>query len=84
MLAAIRVNDFLRRANGSGQANGNHARPRTDPDDAERLTGIYGSVRRLGVRVLTRAQVKASFVKGGPGSSQAFSLLRDSHGVRDR
>jgi hypothetical protein len=43
MLGAIRVNDFLRCANGSGQANGDHASSRTNPDDAERLTGIYGS-----------------------------------------
>jgi hypothetical protein len=43
MLGAIRVNDFLRHANGSGQADGDHASSRTNPDGAERLTGIYGS-----------------------------------------
>jgi hypothetical protein len=37
------VNDFLRQADRYGQAHGYHSRPRTDPDDAERLTGIYGS-----------------------------------------
>jgi len=30
-------------ANGSGQAGGDHASSRTDLDDAERLTGTYGS-----------------------------------------
>jgi hypothetical protein len=35
MLGAIRVNDFLGHANGSGQANGDHASSRTDPDGAE-------------------------------------------------
>jgi hypothetical protein len=43
MLGAIRVNDFLRHANGSRQADGDHASSRTDPDGTERLTGIYGS-----------------------------------------
>jgi hypothetical protein len=43
MLGAARVNDFLRQANGSVQAGRDHASSRTDPDNAERLTGIYGS-----------------------------------------
>jgi hypothetical protein len=30
-------------ANGSGQAYGDHASLRTDPNHTERLTGIYGS-----------------------------------------
>jgi hypothetical protein len=44
MSGAIGANDFLRQANGSGQADGDHASLRTDLDDAERQTGIYGSV----------------------------------------
>ena len=55
-LGATSVNDFPRRANGSGQADGDHASSQTDPDDAERLTGIYGSV---------------SVVPGGPGWTAA-------------
>ncbi len=42
ILGAIRWYDFPRQANGSGQADGDHASSRTDPDGAERLTGIYG------------------------------------------
>ena len=42
-VGAIRANDFPRQANGCGQADGDHASSRTDPDNAERLTGIYGS-----------------------------------------
>src|SRR5262249_5866614 len=49
-VGAIRPNDFPRKANGHEQADGDHPSPRTDPDNADRLTGIYGSVR-LGVRV---------------------------------
>ena len=37
------MNDFPRHAYRSGQADGDHARSRIDPDDAERLTGIYRS-----------------------------------------
>jgi hypothetical protein len=44
MSGAIGADDFPRQANGSGQADGDYASSRTDPDDAERLTGIYGSV----------------------------------------
>jgi hypothetical protein len=40
---ATRANDLLRQANGSGQAHGDRPSPRTNPDDAERLTCIYGS-----------------------------------------
>jgi hypothetical protein len=42
-MGATRTNDFPRQANGSGQAVGDSSSPRTSPDDAERLTGIYGS-----------------------------------------
>jgi hypothetical protein len=42
-VGATRANDFLRPANGYGQAGGEHPRSRTAPDDAERLTDIYGS-----------------------------------------
>jgi hypothetical protein len=41
-VGATRANDFLRQANEYGQTDGDHASSRTDPDDAERLTGIYG------------------------------------------
>jgi hypothetical protein len=43
MSGAIGANDFLRQANDSGQADSDHASSRTDPNGAERLTGIYGS-----------------------------------------
>jgi hypothetical protein len=43
MSGATRANDFPRQADGSGQADGDHASSRTDPDNAERQTGIYGS-----------------------------------------
>ncbi|MGN6173669.1 MAG: zinc-binding dehydrogenase [Streptosporangiaceae bacterium] len=43
-VGASRANNFLWQANGSGQADYDRPSPRTDPDDAERLTGIYGSV----------------------------------------
>jgi len=42
-MGAIRLNAFPRRPDGYGQAGGDHASSRTDPDNAERLTGIYGS-----------------------------------------
>jgi hypothetical protein len=41
-VAATQADDFPRQANGYGQAGDDHASSRTDPDDAERLTGIYG------------------------------------------
>jgi hypothetical protein len=41
-VGATRANDLLRQANGSGQAHGDSLSPRTDPDDLERLTCIYG------------------------------------------
>jgi hypothetical protein len=40
---ATRANDLLRQADGSGQAHGDRPSPRTNPDDAERLTCIYVS-----------------------------------------
>jgi hypothetical protein len=42
-VGAIRANDISRQANGYVQADDDHPSPRTDPDNAERLTGIYGS-----------------------------------------
>jgi hypothetical protein len=41
-VGATRANDFLRHANRSGQAHDDRPSPRTDPDNPERLTGIYG------------------------------------------
>jgi hypothetical protein len=46
-LGAIRPNDLGREANGYGQAADDHARSRTDPDDAER-PDRYLWIRRLG------------------------------------
>jgi hypothetical protein len=43
MLGGIGADDLLRQANKYGWADCDHASPRTDPDDAERRTGIYGS-----------------------------------------
>lgn len=56
---ANRVNDFPRQANGYGQTASDHASSRTDPDEAERRTGIYGSVR-LGFRVPPSAPSSAA------------------------
>jgi len=42
-VGATWANDFPRQTNEDGQAGGDHASSRTGPDDAERLTGIYGS-----------------------------------------
>jgi hypothetical protein len=60
-VGATRANDFLRQANGSGRAHGDRPSPRTDPDDAERLTCIYGSegwgFESLRARTSERAQV---------------------------
>jgi len=43
---ATRANDFPRQPNESGHAAADHASSRTDPDEAERDTGIYGSAGR--------------------------------------
>ena len=43
MLGAIGANDFLRQADEYGHTDGDHASSRTDPDNTERLTCIYGS-----------------------------------------
>ncbi len=40
-MCAVRADDFPRQADGYGQVPDDHARSRTDPDDAERRTGIY-------------------------------------------
>ena len=42
-LGATRMNSFLHKADGYGQSDGDHPSPRTDPDETERLTCIYGS-----------------------------------------
>ena len=42
-VGATRANSFPRQVDEYGQATGDHARSRTGLDDAERLTGIYGS-----------------------------------------
>jgi hypothetical protein len=42
-MGATEANGFPRQANNHEQAGGDDARSRTDPDDAERLTDIYGS-----------------------------------------
>jgi hypothetical protein len=57
-VGAIGANDFLHQAHWRGQASGDHASSQTDPDNAERHTGIYGSVR-LGVRILPLAARQA-------------------------
>jgi hypothetical protein len=42
-LGANRTNDFPRQTDEHGQAADDHASSRTDPNDAERDTGNYGS-----------------------------------------
>jgi hypothetical protein len=42
-MRAARANDFPRQVDGYEQTAAGHASSRTDPDDAERRTGIYGS-----------------------------------------
>ena len=54
-MGATRVNYFLRRADEYGQADGDHASSRTDPDDTERPTGIYRSEGRGRLFSLVRA-----------------------------
>lgn len=54
------MNDFPCHAYRSGQADGDHARSRIDPDDAERLTGIYRSDGRT--RVKRHRHSAATFV----------------------
>jgi len=41
-MGAIRVNDFLRSANGCGQAGGDHLSSRIDPDNAVSSDGAFG------------------------------------------
>jgi hypothetical protein len=43
-VGATRANNFPRQANGYAQADGDHPSLRANPDNSERLTGIYGSV----------------------------------------
>jgi hypothetical protein len=64
------VNDLPRRADRHGQEHGHHPSPRTHPDDAERVTGIYRSegmtLRTSGIgRPLTRM----SLSRAGPAAS---------------
>ena len=63
-MGAIRANDFRRQANGRGQAGGDHARWRTDPDDDKRLTGIYGSDGWVRVPQSVWARLAAGIVAG--------------------
>jgi len=42
-VGATRANNIPRQADRYGQPGRDHPSARTDPDDAERLTGIYGS-----------------------------------------
>ncbi len=42
-VGAARANNFPGQADGYGQATDDHPSSRTNPDDAERRTGIYGS-----------------------------------------
>ena len=41
-VGVTQANDFSRPTDEYGQPGGDHATSRTDPDDVERLTGIYG------------------------------------------
>jgi hypothetical protein len=61
-VGAIRTNDFPRQANESGRAGGDHASLRTDPDDAERDTGICG--QKAGVRVPPSAPMSSQVSPG--------------------
>jgi hypothetical protein len=42
-MGATRMNDLPGQANEYGQPGSDHASSRTEPDNAEHLTGIYGS-----------------------------------------
>jgi hypothetical protein len=46
-LGATEANDFPGQADGYEQATGGYPSSRIDPDDAERLTGIYGLEGRV-------------------------------------
>ena len=64
-------------ANGCGRADGDHPRPRTDPDDAERLIGIYGSAgAAAGSRAARRANGSANETGWDGGDS---THAGDSH-----
>jgi hypothetical protein len=43
-VGATRTNGWPGQTNGYAQPGSDHASSRTEPDDVERLTGIYGSV----------------------------------------
>lgn len=66
-MGATGANDFLRQADERGQTAGNHAMSRTDPHDAERLTGIYGS-EGWGSSPSERAQAWSVIVSQGPSA----------------
>jgi hypothetical protein len=96
-VGAIGPNAFPRQANGYGQVSGDQASSRTDPDNTERLTGIYGSVRRSEDGRL-KGQPRYAFrtscsreapVMAGPGDEIAAgaggpSRLRASHADREQ
>jgi hypothetical protein len=67
-MGATGANDFPRQADERGQAAGNHPSPRTDPDDAEQLTGIYGSegwgFESLRARHLHKRQISGLLSQG--------------------
>ena len=72
ILGAIGTNDFLRAAKEYGQTGGDHARPQTDLDDAERLASIYGSE---GSSPSERAQVTGPYpLEGGLRTCTAGDL----------
>src|SRR5262245_42677606 len=71
-----------RQANGCAQANGDHARSRTDPDNAERLTGIYGVRCRTSAEAPGRARwgVTAEVTAAPPavGLTRIVATTRDA------
>jgi hypothetical protein len=89
-VGATRANDFTRQADESEQAAGDCARSRTDPDEAERDAGIYGSegwgFESLRAHHVSAGQGRFSGVRGAlliavrPGLSQ--SLTAEDAGSR--
>ena len=74
MSGAIGANDFPRQSDGSGRAAGDHASSRTDPDDTERLTGIYGS-EGWGFESLRARPVVSQDIGMTPNPQLGFGVL---------
>jgi hypothetical protein len=80
-VGATWANGFPRQASGCAQANGDHARSRADPDNAERLTGIYGVRCRTSVEAPGRARwsVTAEVIATPPAMGLTRRIVATTH-----